>query len=138
MSDFNISVEGGSSVRLPTAGKYVDRDIIITSTGGSGGGSDEVNLGTCTVVIDVPSKTNYYIARETVSSGAIVYNVSKSYTDANITVKTRCDSAMYVIAGTIKGVSVTSGEVLKLTSGQGVAFKTPNTDGESVTMTLSS
>ena len=34
MSEFNITVEGGSSVRLPTAGKYVDRDIIVTSTGG--------------------------------------------------------------------------------------------------------
>ena len=33
MSEFNITVEGGSSVRLPTAGKYVDRDIIVTATG---------------------------------------------------------------------------------------------------------
>lgn len=31
---FNIEVEGGSSVRLPTAGKYCDRDIVITATGG--------------------------------------------------------------------------------------------------------
>lgn len=28
----NIIVEGGTSVRLPTAGKYVDKDIIITAT----------------------------------------------------------------------------------------------------------
>lgn len=34
---FNIEVEGGSSVRLPTAGKYCDRDIVITATGGGGG-----------------------------------------------------------------------------------------------------
>ena len=33
-----ITVEGGASVRLPTAGKYCDRDILITATGG--GGSD--------------------------------------------------------------------------------------------------
>lgn len=33
---FNIEVEGGSSVRLPTAGKYCDRDIVIKATGGSG------------------------------------------------------------------------------------------------------
>ena len=32
----NITVEGGSSVRLPTAGKYCDRDIVITATGGGG------------------------------------------------------------------------------------------------------
>lgn len=31
-----ITVEGGTSVRLPTAGKYCDRDIIITATGGGG------------------------------------------------------------------------------------------------------
>ncbi len=36
MNEFNITVEGGSSVRLPTAGKYCDRDIIITATGGGG------------------------------------------------------------------------------------------------------
>lgn len=31
----NIIVEGGSSVRLPTAGKYCDRDIIVTAEGGT-------------------------------------------------------------------------------------------------------
>lgn len=34
MNGFNITIEAGSSVCLPTAGKYCDRDIIITSTGG--------------------------------------------------------------------------------------------------------
>ena len=33
---FNIEVEGGTSVRLPTAGKYCDRDIVVTATGGGG------------------------------------------------------------------------------------------------------
>lgn len=36
MSEFNIEVQGGSSVRLPTAGKYCDRDIIVTASGGGG------------------------------------------------------------------------------------------------------
>lgn len=31
---FNIEVEGGTSVRLPTAGKYCDRDIVVTAIGG--------------------------------------------------------------------------------------------------------
>lgn len=31
----NITVESGSSVRLPTAGKYCDRDIVVTATGGT-------------------------------------------------------------------------------------------------------
>ena len=30
----NITVECGTSVRLPTAGKYCDRDIVVTATGG--------------------------------------------------------------------------------------------------------
>ena len=32
----NITVKGGTSVRLPTAGKYCDRDIVVTATGGGG------------------------------------------------------------------------------------------------------
>lgn len=34
---WNIEVEGGTSVRLPTAGKYCDRDIVVTAIGGGGG-----------------------------------------------------------------------------------------------------
>lgn len=33
MSEHNITVEGGTSVRLKTAGKYCDRDIVVTATG---------------------------------------------------------------------------------------------------------
>jgi hypothetical protein len=36
----NITVEGGTSVRLKTAGKYCDRDIIVTAT--SGGGAEPI------------------------------------------------------------------------------------------------
>ena len=32
---FNITVEGGSSVRLPTKGKYGDRDMVVTAQGGA-------------------------------------------------------------------------------------------------------
>lgn len=32
---FNIEIESGTSKRLPTAGKYCDRDIVITATGGT-------------------------------------------------------------------------------------------------------
>lgn len=35
MSQHNITVEGGTSVRLTTAGKYCDRDIIVTAEGGA-------------------------------------------------------------------------------------------------------
>lgn len=39
---YNITVEGGTSVRLPTAGKYVERDIIITAKGGASENLDAV------------------------------------------------------------------------------------------------
>lgn len=35
MSKFNITVESGKSVKLPTAGKYCDRDIVVTAEGGT-------------------------------------------------------------------------------------------------------
>ena len=38
---FDITIEGGSSVRLTTAGKYCDRDIVVTATGGGGGGVED-------------------------------------------------------------------------------------------------
>lgn len=36
MSTLNIIIPGGTTKRLPTAGKYCDKDIIITATGGGG------------------------------------------------------------------------------------------------------
>lgn len=42
MSEFNIEVQGGSSVRLPTAGKYCEQDIIVTAKGGNTGGTAEL------------------------------------------------------------------------------------------------
>ena len=38
MSEYSITVEGGTSKRLLTAGKYCDRDIVVTATGGGGSG----------------------------------------------------------------------------------------------------
>ena len=36
MSEINITVNAGSSVKLKTAGKYCDRDIVVTAEGSSG------------------------------------------------------------------------------------------------------
>lgn len=41
MSEFNIEVQGGTAVKLPTAGKYCEKDIIVTAIGG-GGGLEEI------------------------------------------------------------------------------------------------
>ena len=38
MSEFNITVEGGKSVKLLTGGKYCESDIVVTAEGGGGSG----------------------------------------------------------------------------------------------------
>lgn len=38
---FNIEVEGGKTVKLPTAGKYCDRNILVTAKGGAGDYTEE-------------------------------------------------------------------------------------------------
>lgn len=47
MSEHNITLDGGSSVRLKTAGKYCDRDIIVTATNEL---VDKINGGTVTEI----------------------------------------------------------------------------------------
>jgi hypothetical protein len=135
--------------------------VVNVPTGGSGGGEDleavlteqeeiiaelteelqkktsgEPNLGTCTVVIGVPSKTNYYICCEAVSGDTITYNVTKHYVDADITKSARCDSVMYIVAGSIEGAEVTDGEILKLVSGQALVYKTPSLNNSIAQITL--
>ena len=65
----NITVEGGTSVRLLTAGKYCDRDILVTATGGGSFNKpvtiSGINLHN--VETDIP---NTYLERDTV----IAYN----------------------------------------------------------------
>lgn len=51
----NITVEGGTSVRLPTAGKYVDRDIIVTAEGGASENLDEVISEQKTLISQIKS-----------------------------------------------------------------------------------
>lgn len=70
---FNIEVEGGSSVRLPTAGKYCDRDIVITATGGGGGGGVSLELFVTQGVLSDSSLTE--ISENNVFRG--IYNLKK-------------------------------------------------------------
>jgi hypothetical protein len=55
---FDITVDGGSSIRLPTAGKYCDRDIVITAEGGGGGSVGEFSK--YAKVIATPSSTTSF------------------------------------------------------------------------------
>lgn len=67
MSEINISLEGGTSKRLLTAGKYCDRDIVVTA---SGGGDEEMweallNGSITELNSDVTSVTGYACYRRT-------------------------------------------------------------------------
>lgn len=67
---FNITVDGGTSVRLPTKGKYCDRDIVITAPGGGGDTSAEDGLIDRTI-------TEYRNDRVTVVASHVFYNNNK-------------------------------------------------------------
>ena len=49
---WSIEVQGGSSVRLPTKGKYCDRDIVVTATGGSDDLAKQIITRTITEIRD--------------------------------------------------------------------------------------
>lgn len=54
MADIEITVDGGTSKRLLTAGKYCDRDILVTATGGGGGKPDPPDDGKTRLYISIP------------------------------------------------------------------------------------
>lgn len=57
MSDINIEVEGGSSVRLLTGGKYCDKDIVVKATGGTGGANEKIDSLIDRTVAEISSDT---------------------------------------------------------------------------------
>lgn len=54
MADIEITVDGGTSKRLLTAGKYCDKNILVTATGG-GGEPEPPNDGKTRLYITVPA-----------------------------------------------------------------------------------
>lgn len=86
MSEFNIEVQGGSSVRLPTAGKYCEKDIIVTASGG-GGGTEEIEnlidqsgvLGTTDETVTVTDKVEQLV--DMAEDSKSWYNQSALWTD---------------------------------------------------------
>lgn len=71
---FNITVEGGKSVRLKTKGKYCDRDIVVTA---EGGGDD--------VARSIVNKTiTAYSDNEITTVGAYAFNGCSALTDVNL------------------------------------------------------
>ena len=98
--------------------------------------SEELNMGTCTVKITVPSSSNYYVANETVSNGTVSYSITRSYTSTTITKTVRCDSIMYIQASMIQNATVTDGEVLQTFGGYGIVYKTPSLNNSTANVTL--
>ena len=93
----NIEVEGGTSVRLPTAGKYCDRDIVVTATGGGG-----AEVKTCTVrfVDGGDASSNNYCAytkfADGVFSAETVGEISSPESGFDITIENVvCGSIIY-------------------------------------------
>ena len=103
----------------------------------SGSGGEEINTGTCTIHIIPPSTSNYYICRESVNNaGTVNYNISRQYTGSTMSFLTRCNSIIYIQASTIKGANITDGELLKVASGYGIAYRTPSIKDTIVQITL--
>ena len=70
MSEFNISIEGGTSYRLHTAGKFCDRDIVVTAEGGAN--IDEAEIPTKETLLSDTAKLGHvrFPAATNVSSDA--------------------------------------------------------------------
>ena len=84
MSEHNITVEGGSSVRLLTAGKYCDRDIVVTSTGGGGTEDLDAVLNEQEGLIDRLSSALGCEEVEDNGVGDFLYRVKASNNEARI------------------------------------------------------
>ena len=57
MADIAITVDGGTSKRLLTAGKYCGKDILVTATGGGGGEPEPPDDGKTRLYITVPANS---------------------------------------------------------------------------------
>lgn len=97
MSEYNIAVEGGKSVRLKTAGKYCDRDIVVTAEG-----------------VTLPELTNPAAAEQIVegyeainSNGAVIAGANpyeKNATDAEVQTQSEQIGDNARLIGQIKSV----------------------------------
>lgn len=70
---FNVEVEGGNSVRLPTGGKYCPEDIIVTATGGGGATN-------CKIVDFTLAKSSGWIKLLTLDADVLAHINDASFT----------------------------------------------------------
>lgn len=77
----NITVEGGTSVRLKTAGKYCDRDIVITATGSGGGGEPDPcdQFQRVEYIVSAEAETYPYIITDFIANNASGVEIIASF-----------------------------------------------------------
>ena len=124
MSTHNITVEGGSSVRLPTAGKYCDRDIIVTATGGGGESIDGIPTGWAR------ADYIYFSGEQTVDTG-IVCNLNTKIQLAFTREKSTAHY-LYGVASSNNTASVTAYLGGSWRFGNKSATKTPTTNADMI------
>ncbi len=85
MADIPITVDGGTSKRLLTAGKYCDKNILVTATGGSAGGQELAD--------SIVDRSITEITSDVVTVGMNALSNCTKLTKANFPKATRIESA---------------------------------------------
>ena len=67
MSDFTFEIDPGSSVTLLTAGKYCTDNIVVSASGGSGGGGSDITIPTGFAI-----ERGIYIPESNISSAVTI------------------------------------------------------------------
>lgn len=60
MSEHLITIEGGTTKRLPVAGKMCDRDILVTATGGGGGLPEGISALASGIIAPTSNISSHY------------------------------------------------------------------------------
>lgn len=108
MNEINIEVTGGSTTKLLTAGKYCDRNIVVTALAGGGGGGTPMwipYITSCMNMFDTvtfPENTELVIELQTIDKGFnYMFRNAKNVTSVKLIAdggNTTPNSAIYIFA----------------------------------------